>query len=123
MSSDSAPPTPVRAPKRTSPFTPGAAVLVTLQNPREKLFGVLLDLALEGVTLRAVELQSLDDFSRQLNSGERTEPAVLFAPMHRVERVELDAPSHGTPALRERFEKLAGRRFAEIFATGEVAAE
>ena len=40
----------------------GQLVLVTLQNPREKFWGMLLALTPAGASLRGVDLQSFDDF-------------------------------------------------------------
>jgi len=45
-------------------FHPGSTVLVTLNNPREKFWGVVLALDHAGVSLRGIDLRSLDDFAQ-----------------------------------------------------------
>ena len=62
------------------PFVAGAVVIATLCNPREKFWWMILSLAAEGLT-----------------------PAVVFSPMHRIERVELDLPDGSLPSLSQRF--------------------
>src|SRR5215469_16323872 len=48
----------------------GQLVLVTLQNPREKFWGMLLALTPAGASLRGVDLQSFDDFTQMVKAGE-----------------------------------------------------
>ena len=47
----------------------GQLVLVTLNNPREKFWGMLLSLTPAGVNVRGVDLQSLDDFMQMVKTG------------------------------------------------------
>jgi hypothetical protein len=96
-------------------FDEGSTVLLTLHTPREKFFGVLLKLAATGVALRGVPLESLDDLARQLRSGERAGASILFFPMHRVERMELDAAVGELPSLGTSFAAKAGRTVEEVF--------
>src|ERR1700758_1649062 len=72
-------------------FEEGSRVLLTLHSPRQKFFGVLLRLAVAGVELRAVPLEALEDLARRIRAGERAGVSILFFPMHRVERMEMDA--------------------------------
>jgi hypothetical protein len=92
----------------TGPFRPGAIVLVTLNNPREKFWGVILGLSAEGLGLRGIELSSFDDTSRAFAAGEPLPAAALFFPMHRVERIELDLPVAALPSLSEQFASRTG---------------
>jgi hypothetical protein len=101
-------------------FSPGAAVVVSLAGPREKYFGVLLSLTVAGVSVRGILLDAFDDFSAQVRAGERVTPAVLFFPMHRVERMELDARSGELQSMAERFETKAGASVASIFYAAET---
>ena len=80
------------------PFLPGAMVVVTLGNPRDKFWGMILALAPEGLSLTGVELASFEDFVVMVKEGESFSPAVVFFPMHRIERIELDLPGR-QPAL------------------------
>ena len=94
---------------------PGSVVLVTLNIPREKFWGIVLSLTQAGVCLRGVELRSLDDFSRLVKSGEAASPDVVFFPMHRVERIELDTRSGDIPSLAEQFTAKSGVEAEEFF--------
>ncbi len=85
-------------------FKPGAVVLLSLSEPREKFWGVLLQLSATGIGIRGIELSSFDETLRMLRHDEPVSPTDVFFPMHRVERIEIDAPSCGVPSLRERFE-------------------
>lgn len=86
-----------------APFLPGALVIVTLCDPREKFWGMILGLAPEGLSLSGAELASFEDLAVMVKDGEPFTPAVVFFPMHRIERVELDLPDGNLPSLSQRF--------------------
>jgi hypothetical protein len=94
--------------KSCDPFLPGSLVIVTLGSPREKFWGMILTLAPAGLSLSGVELASLEDLAVMVKEGEPFTPAVVFFPMHRVERVELDSPNGSLPSLSERFYAKTG---------------
>jgi hypothetical protein len=96
-------------------FNEGCAVLLTLHSPRQKFFGLLLKLAAAGVELRGVPLESLDDLARQIRAGEAAGASTVFFPMHRVDRMELDAASGELPSLGDSFASKAGRAVVEVF--------
>ena len=98
-----------------TPFDYGAMVLVTLNSPREKFWGAVLAMTVSGVTVRGISLESLDDFAHQIKAGENADPAVVFFPMHRVERIELDARYGDVPSLSERFLGKSGHNAIEVF--------
>lgn len=89
-------------------FIPGALVIATLCNPREKFWGMILALAPEGLSLSGAELASFEDLTVMVRDGEPFTPAVVFFPMHRIERVELDLPDGGLPSLSQRFLSKTG---------------
>lgn len=95
------------------PFIPGSMVVVTLGNPRDKFWGMILSLAPEGVSLSGIELASFEDLVVMVKDGEPFTPAVVFFPMHRIERVELDLPDGSLPSLSQRFSAKTGLRPAE----------
>ena len=99
---------------QTQAFGRGTVVLLTLTAPREKFWGAILDLTPAGVSVRGVELNSFADFAQQLRSDEPVSPAVMFFPMHRVERMEMDAPSGLIPSLAEQFEMKSGKTVASV---------
>jgi len=86
-----------------APFSPGSMVVVTLGNPRDKFWGMILSLAPEGLSLSGIELASFEDLVLMVKDGESFNPAVVFFPMHRVERIELDLPDGNLPSLSQRF--------------------
>src|SRR5690348_10314080 len=90
------------------PFSPGALVIATLCNPREKFWGMILALAPEGLSLSGAELASFEDLAVMVRDGEPFTPAVVFFPMHRIERVELDLPDGSLPSLSQRFLSKTG---------------
>src|SRR5260370_20475107 len=85
------------------PFAPGAMVVLTLSAPREKFWGMILALTPEGLSLSGIELASCEDLVMMVKDGEPFTPAVVFFPMHRIERVELDLPDGSLPSLSQRF--------------------
>jgi hypothetical protein len=98
----------------TDPFATGSVVIVTLNMPREKFWGALLALTPAGASLRGIDLNSLDDFARQVRDGDDVNANVVFFPMQRIERIESDARNGDIPSLQERFENKAGRAFIAL---------
>lgn len=90
------------------PFVHGSMVVVTLGNPRDKFWGMILSLAPEGLSLSGIELASFEDLVVMVKDGEPFSPAVVFFPMHRIERVELDLPDGSLPSLSQRFSAKTG---------------
>lgn len=101
--------TPARPqPMAQGAFRSGALVLMTLNTPREKFWGAIVEITPAGVSVRGLDLNSFDDFARLLRGGEPATPGMVFFPMHRVERMELDARNGDIPSLRERFKEKTG---------------
>src|SRR5436853_7351031 len=92
-------------------FARGAIVLVSLNSPREKFWGMVLELASPGMSLRGIDLNSFEDFSRQVKAGEEVTPNAVFFPMHRVERIDLDARNAEIPSLQSRSPLTLGREY------------
>jgi len=105
-------------PQAVSPFRPGALVIATLANPREKFWGAILHLSAEGLSLRGVEVASFDDLTAQIKSGEPFTSGVVFFPMHRVERIELDLPEGNLLSLAQRFAQKTGLDPAPLLVSG-----
>jgi hypothetical protein len=83
-------------------------VVVTLGNPRDKFWGMVLSLAPEGLSVSGRELASFEDLVVMVKDGESFTSAVVFFPMHRIERIELDLPDGGLPSLAQRFSAKTG---------------
>jgi hypothetical protein len=89
-------------------FGAGTIVLVTLNNPREKFWGAIVELAPAGLTIRGLDLDCFEDSASQVQSGETIGPGLVFFPMQRVERIELDTSAPGIPSLAQRFATKTG---------------
>ncbi len=90
-------------------------VIVSLASPREKVWGQLTGMRIEGVTIRGIELGSFDDFIRQVASRDENTMGMteVFYPMHRVERIMADEPCGSLPSLSQRFSKTTGMDIQE----------
>lgn len=96
-------------PEAAIPFRPGALVVATLTNPREKFWGAILHLSAEGLSLRGVDVASFDHLLSQIKNGEPFTAGVVFFPMHRLERMELDLPEGNILSLAQRFAEKTGQ--------------
>lgn len=89
-------------------------VLVTLNAPREKFWGAIISVSAAGVSLRGIDLNSFEDFASMVKAGEPVTPHSVLFPLHRVERMEMDARNGDIPSMQERFESRAGKAFAAL---------
>ena len=103
------------------PFLPGSMVVVTLGNPRDKFWGMILVLAAEGLSITGIELASFEDLVVMVKDGEPFSPAVVFFPMHRIERIELDLPDGSLPSLSQRFSAKTGLDPAAVLPSRRVS--
>lgn len=92
-----------------------SVVIVSLTAPKEKIWGQLLSLGAAGVTVRGIDLNSFDDFLRQILHQEEVTVGMttVFYPVHRVERIALDEPSGTLPSLSDRFRQKVGLTIQE----------
>ena len=93
-------------------------VVVSLHTPREKIWGELVALHPAGVTMRGIDLNSFDDFVRQVlhPEGDLVGLPTLFFPMQRLERISLDEPSGSIPSMADVFHQKVGRSLKEYLA-------
>jgi hypothetical protein len=100
-----------KAPLSALGLSEGDAVVVYLQGPKEKVWGLLLSLQSAGIVLRCIDLAAFDDWMRQ--EARRDEPylglTTLFYPMGRVERVEKDETLWPISSYSARFAREVGR--------------
>lgn len=90
---------------------PNSIVVASLTNPREKIWGLLVSLRPEGVTLRGINVEMFDEFVHEAlrhPSARMTLMMTAFYPMHRVERIACDEPSAGVPSLADTFRAKVG---------------
>lgn len=93
-------------------------VILSLHSPKEKIWGEIVSLNSSGVTIRGIDLNSFDDFIRQVldPEGERIGLPTMFFPMTRVERIALDERRGPIPSLAEMFEQKVGRSLPDYLA-------
>ena len=94
---------------------PGSVVIAYLQNPRERVWGLIRSLDATGVVIEGIDLNSFDDWVRQVaEGGEGLALSTVFFPLLRVEKLLLDADSASVPSLSLRFERRVGRSLAVV---------
>jgi hypothetical protein len=101
-------------------FEVSSLVIINLVNPKEKFFGVLKALSSAGVTIRAINLESFDDWVRQIARGEEPnlDLVTMFVPLFRLERIFLDEPAGDIKSYAQRFESVVGRPAREYLGIG-----
>ncbi len=103
----------------------GSLVVVNCGNPREKMWGCIVELGGSGVVVRGLEIESVEDWLRQERSGGERQigPSTFFIPMHRVVRIDLDESSGAVEAFADRFRTACGRDVREVLLEPAGAAE
>jgi hypothetical protein len=93
----------------------GESVVVILQNPREKIVGVLHEISNSGIFVRGVDLTYFDDWTRSIANNEPYLPMQdYFFPMWRVERISRDESSFEMPSMADQFEQRTGLSFTDF---------
>jgi len=89
----------------------GSPVVVYLQAPKEKMWGILVSVTTAGLTVRGLDLRVFDDWMRQEARDDDALIGVnsIFFPMHRIERMELDETVGSILGYAARFEEHVGR--------------
>ena len=95
-------------------YEAGDCVILILQNPREKVFGVIDEISAAGITIRGIDLDYFEDWSRSIANGEPyLAMSESFFPMWRVERMTKDKGNGEIPSMEELFEERTGLKLAE----------
>lgn len=95
----------------TEEFGTNAIVIVNLVNPKEKFWGVVRSLTAVGITIRGINLDSFDDWVRQLarmDEEPKIDLVTMFFPLFRVERIFLDEAVGAVPSYADQFEAKVG---------------
>lgn len=93
----------------------GECVIVIMQNPREKIFGVLHEINAAGVFVRGIDLDYFDEWTQAIKNGEQYLPMQdSFYPMWRVERISRDESSETLVSMAEQFEQRTGFKITEF---------
>ena len=104
---------------------PGALVVLCCLNPKEQIWGQLMQLDACGVVVRGLDLGSVDDWLRQERSGEPAliVPSSVFVPMHRVQRLYCDESSDHFTSYGDRYRNDCGREVRDVLTNGLVVGE
>lgn len=90
-------------------FQSGAIVTLILQNPREKILGVLQEINASGVFLRGIDLNYFDEWTTAIKNAEPFLPMQEnFLPMWRVEKITLDESQGELLSMSEEFRRRTG---------------
>jgi hypothetical protein len=88
---------------------PGCPIVVYLHSPKEKIWGILIDLNAAGVFARGIDINTFDDWVQMIVRGERNMGLThVFLPMWRVERVSLDETLDEIPSMSDMFYHRVG---------------
>jgi hypothetical protein len=90
-------------------------VIVNLQEPRERFFGRLLDIATHGITVRGIDLNAFEDWMDHISHREESgvQPTTVFYPIHRIEKIILDEGIGAIPSLSDTFLTKIGAAVSE----------
>lgn len=97
---------------------PGATILAYLQNPREKFWGILREVAVWGVTVEGIDLTSFESWLSSAAQGEPVHATTAMFPSHRIEKLLLDRATGEAESLEERLRKRVGASLAEFLERG-----
>ena len=92
-------------------FADNAVVILNLINPKEKFWGVLRSISAVGLTLRGINLDSFEDWVRQIGRGDEEQTldlVTMFVPLFRVERVFVDEAVGSVRSYSQLFEDVVG---------------
>jgi len=94
----------------------GSTVVIYLQDPKEKVWGVLVSMTPAGVVLRGIDLATFDDWMRQEARGEEELIGLttIFYPMHRVVRMERDETVGPLTSYADRFAREVGKSVGAV---------
>jgi hypothetical protein len=94
----------------------GSLVIVNCGNPREKMWGAVVQLDPSGAVIRGLDLEAVEDWLRQERSGGEglIGPSTFFIPMHRVVRIDLDESRGAVKTIAERFFAACGRNVRDV---------
>jgi hypothetical protein len=95
---------------------PGTIVVLYLQAPKQKLWGVLKGINEAGVVMRGLDLVIFDDWMRQAARDAETQIGMttVFYPLVRVERMEVDETIGCVMSYADRFQEATGRSVSEF---------
>jgi hypothetical protein len=99
----------------------GSPIILYLQSPKEKLWGILLALQPAGIVVRCIELSAFEDWLRQeaRSDDNLIGLTTVFYPMNRVEKMERDETVGPMVSYADRFRREVGRTVFEAIGMRE----
>ncbi|MCL1894139.1 MAG: hypothetical protein FWG02_07895 [Holophagaceae bacterium] len=91
-------------------FQSGRLVVVVLRDPRERYWGMLLDLESSGIAHRGLEISQWESALSLIKGGEGDQVSLgtRFFPMHRVESMYEDEAHLGVESMGDSFLQRTG---------------
>ncbi len=97
-------------------LTEGTAIVVVLQEPREKIWGVMREINSAGVFVKGLDLNSFEDLVQATaNNAPFYGMGEYFFPMWRIERITNDDDDGDIPSMQEQFEQRTGLNISDFF--------
>ena len=95
----------------------GSIIILNLQDPREKIIGKLLAISPSGITVKGLDVNSFNDWTKQFTHKQTTNiisPTTVFFPMHRVVSCYLDENMGDVPSFSSQFKGRTKREMAKV---------
>ena len=91
-------------------FQDGSAAVLYLNDPKAKIWGLVISVSAAGVVLRGLRLDSFEDWMRQEARHEEELLGLVtsFYPLPRIERLEEDRSVGSVVSYSQRFEEAVG---------------
>lgn len=99
-------------------FQEGSAAVLYLNDPKEKIWGLVVSVSAAGVVLRGLRLDSFEDWMRQEARDEEELLGLVtsFYPLPRIERLEEDRSVGSVVSYSQRFAEAVGRSVHDAIA-------
>ena len=100
-------------------FQDGSPAVLYLNDPKEKIWGLVVSVSAAGVVMRGLRLDSFEDWMRQeaKNEDELLGLVTAFYPLPRIERLEEDRSVGSVVSYSDRFADAVGRSVQDVVAS------
>jgi hypothetical protein len=95
----------------------GEVVIAYLHTPKERVWGKIIELSEIGLILRGLDINSFEDWCRQVAKGETgIGLSTVMYPTYRIEKILLDEEIGGIPSFSDKFYELTNMTIDNYFA-------
>lgn len=100
-------------------FQDGSPAVLYLNEPKEKIWGLVVSVSAAGVVIRGLRLDSFEDWMRQEARQEEELLGLVttFYPLPRIERLEEDRSVGSVVSYSQRFAEAVGRTVQDAVAS------